>query len=250
MRSWTVLLAGSLWLTGAAFAAEPDLCEVPASMLFSDAELLRVQLAVKQGQPLKVVVVGTGSSLLAGGGGPERSYPARLEAALKERLPGVPVTVKPFAKPRQTAEDMAQDLEKLVQEEKPNLFIWQTGTIDAMRGIDPEDFRHTLDEGVETAHAGGADVVLMNTQYSPRTESLIANTAYLDNMRWVAQHRNVPLYDRLAIMRHWSDSGTFDFTVGGRDFILAQKVHNCIGKTLAAQIIDAAHLNGFKARAQ
>jgi hypothetical protein len=88
----------------------------------------------------------------------------------------------------------------------------------------------------------------MNTQYSPRTESLIANTAYLDNMRWVAQHRSVPLFDRLAIMRHWSDSGTFDFTVAGRDFTLAQKVHNCIGKTLAAQIIDAAHLNGFSAK--
>lgn len=250
MRSWTVLLAGSLWLTGAAFAAEPDLCEVPASMLFSDAELLRVQAAVKQSQQLKVVVVGTGSSLLGGGGGAERSYPARLEAALKERLPGVAVTVKPFAKPRQTAEDMAQGLEKIVQEEKPNLVIWQTGTIDAMRGLDPEDFRLTLDEGVETLLAGGADVILMNTQYSPRTESLIANTAYTDNMRWVAQHRNVPLYDRLSIMRHWSDSGAFDFTVGGRDFVLAQKVHNCVGKTLAAQIIDAAHLNGFKAKVQ
>lgn len=250
MRSWTVLLAGSLWLTGAVFAAEPDLCEVPASMLFSDAELLRVQAAVKQSQQLKVVVVGTGSSLLGGGGGAERSYPARLEAALKERLPGVAVTVKPFAKPRQTAEDMAQGLEKIVQEEKPNLVIWQTGTIDAMRGLDPEDFRLTLDEGVETLLAGGADVILMNTQYSPRTESLIANTAYTDNMRWVAQHRNVPLYDRLSIMRHWSDSGAFDFTVGGRDFVLAQKVHNCVGKTLAAQIIDAAHLNGFKAKVQ
>lgn len=250
MRSWTILLAGSLLLTGAARAAEPDPCEVPAYLLFSDAELLRVQKSVRQSQQLKVVVVGSGSSLLAGGGGPERSYPARLEAALKERLPNVAVTVKPFAKPRQTAEDMAQGLEKLVQEEKPHLVIWQTGTIDAMRGLDPEDFRLTLDEGVEQMHAADVDVMLMNSQFSPRTESLISNTAYTDNMRWVAQHRNVPLFDRLAIMRHWSDNGSFDFTVGGRDFTLAQKVHNCIGRALAAQVIDAAHLSAFRAKVQ
>src|SRR5690606_30379953 len=108
---------------------------------------------------------------------------------------------------------------------KPNLVIWQTGTVDAMRGVDPDDFRLTLDEGVETIHSGGADVVLMNMQYSPRTEQLIANTAYVDNMRWVAQHRHVPMFDRLGIMRHWSDIGAFDFTVGRRDFALAQRVH-------------------------
>jgi hypothetical protein len=250
MRSWIALIAGSLLLTGAALAAEPEPCEVPAYLLFSDAELVRVQKAVKESRQLKVLVVGSGSSLLAGGGGPALSYPARLEAALKERLPNVAVSVTPFAKPRQTAEDMGQGLEKLVADEKPNLVIWQTGTIDAMRGLDPEDFRLTLDEGVETIHAGGADAMLMNTQYSPRTESLIANTAYNDSMRWVAQHRNVPLFDRLGIMRHWSDVGTFDFTVAGRDFTLAQKVHNCIGKALAAQLLDAAHLNPMKAKAQ
>src|SRR5690606_13780952 len=157
-------------------------------------ELHRVEKAVKQDRQLKVVVVGTGSSLLAGGDGVQRSYPARLEAALKERLEGVAVSVKSFSTPRRTAEDMGETLGKIVAEEKPNLVIWQTGTVDAMRGVDPDDFRLTLDEGVETIHSGGADVVLMNMQYSPRTEQLIANTAYVDNMRWVAQHRHVPMF--------------------------------------------------------
>lgn len=250
MRSLFAPLVGCVLFAGAAFGIEPDPCEVPAYLLFSDAELARVEKAVKQSQQLKIVVAGTGSSLLGGGGGAQRSYPARLEAALAERLPGVAVKVKPYAKPRQTAEDMGAALDKVVQEEKPDLVVWQTGTVDAMRGIEPEDFRLTLDDGVETVHAGGADVILMNMQYSPRTESLIANTAYVDNMRWVAQHRDVPLFDRLAIMRHWSDVGTFDFTVGARDFALAQRVHDCIGKALAAQVIDAAHLSAFRSKGQ
>ena len=56
----------------------------------------------------------------------------------------------------------------------------------------------------------GADVVLMNLQYSPRTETMISAPPYLDNMRVVAQQHDVPLFDRFAIMRHWNDAGDFD----------------------------------------
>jgi hypothetical protein len=32
---------------------------------------------------------------------------------------------------------------------------------------------------------------------------------YADNMR-VAQQHEIPLFDRLAVMRNWSDTGAFD----------------------------------------
>jgi hypothetical protein len=58
----------------------------------------------------------------------------------------------------------------------------------------------------------------------------------------VAQQHEVPLFDRLAIMRHWSDTGEFDLYASGRDNVLAQRVHDCIGRGLATLIIEAAHL--------
>ena len=93
---------------------------------------------------------------------------------------------------------------------KPTLVIWQTGTVDAMRSIDPDDFRGAVDEGVAALQNAGADVVLMNLQYSPRTETMISAPPYLDNMRVVAQQHDVPLFDRFAIMRHWNEQGDFD----------------------------------------
>ena len=51
------------------------------------------------------------------------------------------------------------------------------------------------------------DVILMNLQYSPRTETMISAPPYLDNMRVVAQQHDVPLFDRFAIMRQWNDAG-------------------------------------------
>ena len=105
---------------------------------------------------------------------------------------------------------MAAGLVKLVEAKRPTLVIWQTGTVDAMRSVDPDDFRSAVDEGVAALQKAGADVVLMNLQYSPRTETMISVPPYLDNMRVVAQQHDVPLFDRFAIMRHWNDAGDFD----------------------------------------
>jgi lysophospholipase L1-like esterase len=239
------LIAASLTvlaLAVAAYAAEPQKCEIPGYLLFGNNELKRVAEAVTKDRRLTIAVVGTGSSALAGPNGPPSAYPARLEAALKQRLPSVEVKVVTLVRTRMTADDLAKGMDKLLVDEKPDLVIWQTGTLDAIRRIEPDDFRAALDEGVETLHKGGADVILMNMQYSPRTDIMVALGPYADNMRVVAQQHEIPLFDRLGIMRHWSDIGAFDLYAAGKDNVLAHKVHDCIGRAIASMIIDAAHL--------
>jgi len=236
-------------LTGTVVAAEGQKCEIPGYLLFGNNELKHVAEAVKKERRLTIAVVGTGSSILAGPDGPRSAYPARLEAALKQRLPSVAVKVVTLVRTRMSAEDLAQGMAKLLVDEKPDLVIWQTGTLDAIRRIEPDDFRAALDEGVETLHKGGADVILMNMQYSPRTDIMVALGPYADNMRVVAQQHEIPLFDRLAIMRHWSDTGAFDLYAAGKDNVLAQRVHDCIGRAIASMIIDAAHLGPVESKA-
>jgi hypothetical protein len=86
-------------------------------------------------------------------------------------------------------------------------------------------------------------------QYSPRTESMIAVGGYADNMRWVAREREVPLFDRMAIMRHWNDTGAIDLYAATKDIGIAKKVHDCIGRAIASLIIDAAHLEALETKA-
>jgi len=241
-----VLVMPGLPLAGGAVAAERQTCEIPGYLLFGSNELKRVHAAVVQGGRLTVAVVGTGSSILAGPDGPRSAYPARLEAALHQRLPTVAVKVVTLVRTRQTADDLAQGMAKLLVDEKPDLVIWQTGTVDAIRRTDPDNFRAALEEGVDALHKGGADVILMNMQYSPRTETMISLGPYADNMRVAAQQHDIPLFDRLAIMRHWSDTGAFDLYATGKDNVLAQRVHDCIGRGIASMIIDAAHLRSVE----
>ena len=236
------LSAAWLALAGGMVAAEGQRCEVPDYLLFGNNELKHVTEAVKKDRRLTIAVVGTGSSILAGPDGPRSAYPARLEEALKRRLPSVAVKVVTLVRTRMSAEDLARGMAKLLVDEKPDLVIWQTGTLDAIRRIEPDDFRAALEEGLETLHKGGADVILMNMQYSPRTDIMIALGPYADNMRVVAQQHEIPLFDRLAIMRHWSDTGAFDLYAAGKDNVLAHRVHDCIGRSIASMIIDAAHL--------
>ena len=240
------LLAGLAAATGLARAedapqASPQACEVPAYLLTTESLLPKVTDAVKNGRPLNILVVGSRSSTIAASA--DSAYPAQFQAALKEKLPSIPINLSVELQPGKTAEEADTTLVKLVEAKRPTLVIWQTGTVDAMRSVDPDDFRGAVDEGVVALQKAGADVVLINLQYSPRTETMISAPPYLDIIRVVAQEKSVPLFDRFGIMRHWNDAGDFDLfsAVHGPD--MAKRVHACIGRALSKFIFDAARLD-------
>ena len=221
--------------------ASPQACEVPAYLLSTESLLPKVTEAVKNGRPLTILVVGSRSSTIAASA--DSAYPAKLQAALKERLPSIPIDLSVELQTGKTAEDVVGNLVKLVEAKKPTLVIWQTGTVDAMRSVDPDDFRGAVDEGVAALQKAGVDVVLINLQYSPRTETMISAPPYLDSIRVVAQQHDVPLFDRFAIMRHWNDAGDFDLFSAVHGPELAKRVHACLGRALTKFVIDAAHLS-------
>ena len=102
--------------------------------------------------------------------------------------------------------------------------------------------RGAVTDGVAALQNAGADVVLMNLQYSPRTETMISVPPYLDNLKVVAQEHDIPLFDRFAMMRQWSDQGQFDLFNPAHGPELAKRVHDCLGRALAQFVVDAAHL--------
>jgi hypothetical protein len=245
-KAWAMLglgvLSGVLAAAIAPARAEdtnPGSCDVPAYLLATESALPKVAEQVKSGQ-LHILVVGSRSSTI--NASEASAYPARLQAALREKLPTVEVNVSVEIQVKKTAEETAGSFVKLMEDKKPTLVVWQTGTVDAMRSIDPDDFRTALDEGVAALQNAGAEVILINPQYSPRTETMVSVPPYLDSMRVVAQKYDVPLFDRFAIMHQWSDAGDFDLFSAVHGVELAKRVHDCLGRALSAFVIDAAHL--------
>jgi hypothetical protein len=245
----TFILAvlATIALAGGAAAAEstPD-CDVPDRFILAENDLTRVSAEIKDRHRLDISVVGSRSSALSGPDGARFAYPAQLEQALKERLPGNEIKVTAHVPSGLTTADMAAGLPKILSEDHPALVIWQAGTVDALRGVEPDDFRTALDQGLDAVTAAGADVIMMNMQYSPRTESMLGVAPFADVMHWVAEQRGVALFDRLAIMHYWSDEGTFDLYAATSGYAMARRVHECIGRALASQIINAARLDAVK----
>jgi hypothetical protein len=242
-----VLAAAAIAMPAAAAEPSPD-CDVPAYMLATDLTLGKVAAALKTDRKLDILVVGSRSSSISAV--ESTAYPARLQGLLRDRLPGVAVNVMTELRPKRTAAEVASGLGQLAAEKKPSLVIWQTGTFDAIRSIDPDEFRNALGAGVDALQKAGTDVVLMNLQYSPRTETMINPGPYLDNMRVVSQEHDVPLFDRFAIMRYWNEAGEFDLFNPSPGIDMAMRVHGCLARALARFVIDAAHVSPTEVRPQ
>ncbi|MBO0753133.1 MAG: SGNH/GDSL hydrolase family protein [Bradyrhizobiaceae bacterium] len=235
------LLCALTFASAVAKDGEANECIEAAGSIAPDFALPAVAKAIA-GKKLDIAVIGSASSELNGPAGTNIAYPTALERGLRSVLPGVAVTVTTYARPRETASEMQARIAHILGESKPALVIWQTGTADALRGIDPDEFRASLDDGIDKLHAAGADVVFVNMQYSPRIEAMLAVTPYADAMRYVAMQHEVVLFDRFDIMKRWNESGIFDLYGATRSTNVAEKVHGCLGRLLADAVIEGARM--------
>jgi len=235
-------IAATLALATAAQAAVEERCSVPDILVHPLALLPRVATSVKTQRKLDIVVLSGSPSQVGLANGP-RSYPFFLDAALRAKLQGVSVRVVIKTAPRRTAFEVVPTLPQILAEEKPTLVVWQSGTVEAYRGIDADAFGRKLRLGVTTLLDGGADVMLVNMQFSPRTDALVDAASYTEMMRYVSELKDVPFFNRYAIMRTWSDGGAFDLAalhIGREEY---EQIHRCLGELMAQFIMRAASLS-------
>lgn len=217
--------------------AQPPSCVAPDEFRYLTDDLPLMREAMRRTHALKVVVMGSASTI---GVGPDTAYPEKFRAALAKHLPGVSVSVTVKARPGQTAADMLKVLKTEVLPIKPNLVVWQTGTADANRGVNPEDFADTLIKGIELVHRASADVILIDMQFSPYTSSMVNLETYRKLMIWAAQRRDVFLFRRYELMHYWSENQIFDLGVTDRaeQRRVAARIHECIGEILAEAVLS------------
>jgi acyl-CoA thioesterase-1 len=227
-----------LTLHAASAEEKPKDCSVPAELTEGEPKLPLLAQHMAQRQPVTIVAIGGSST--AGGAvqSARQAYPQRLEEELGRRHPGVPIRVVNKGVPRQTAQEEADRFPQDVFAENPVMAIWETGTAEAVRGIDVDAFTATLEAGIAALRARHIEVVLIDMQFSRRTASVIGFDRYLDAMHRLADLDEVALFRRFEIMKSWSETGAFNFeeVPQSERSDLAAAVYSCLAQRLADAI--------------
>jgi lysophospholipase L1-like esterase len=193
---------------------------------------------VAERRPLKIVAIGSSSTFGTGASSPDKSYPSRLEAELKTRLPGVPVTVLNKGIGGEEAPLMIARFDADVFEEAPDLVLWQVGSNSVLMNHPTPG--EVIREGVESLKASGAEVILVNPQYAPKILAKADVGHMVDVITATARDSQVGLFNRFAIMRYWFESEriSFEQTLSSDGLHMNDWSYACTAKLLANALLD------------
>jgi lysophospholipase L1-like esterase len=239
--------AGALAALALAFCMVPvssfaqDSCNGPADAKNIDYIPARFRQRIVQGKPIKIVAIGSSSTYGSGASSPAASYPSRLEAELKAKLPGLPVTVLNKGVGGEEAAQMVARFPADVLDEKPDLVLWQVGSNSVLR--DHPTPALLIRQGIETLKAQGAEVVLINPQFAPKIIVKTNVERALEIITATARDEEVGLFNRFGLMRYWRETAKLPF----ERFITPDGVHmNDWGYACVATILADALLDGLK----
>ena len=197
--------------------------------------------ALRRGDELVIVAIGSSSTSGVGASDRKHSYPARLETELHRRWPGHKVRVINKGIGGEEAPEMLARFERDVLSHNPDLVIWQAGTNMLLRNGTKETLLPLLRAGIGRLKADHIDVVLMDPQYAPKVTDIPSHPGFVQTIADAAHEQRVGLFHRFALMRDWVDDKEF----GVDDIISSDKLHmndvsyRCVARSLASGIADA-----------
>ncbi len=210
-------------------------CLPPKRVAKSIGSLPHVAGKLASGQPVVIVAFGSSSTQGYGSSSPEFTYPNRLAAQLQRQYPSADITVVNSGHGGEDAPEMMKRLQTSVIDRKPDLVIWQVGTNAVLRNLDPAETAKMVEDGIARIQAAGADLVLVDPQYSPRvTERGESASRMVTLLSKVAELRHVGIFPRFEVMREWHENQALPID----SFVIADGLHmNDWGYACFAQLL-------------
>jgi acyl-CoA thioesterase I len=224
------------------YAAPPaEICLTANSDLSLGVQLPRAAKRLKFGDPLKIVAIGSSSTVGLWVLRSADTYPEVMRQELLRLRPNVRVSVINSGRIGDTIPDNIARFERDVFAQNPDLVIWQLGTNDIAWGGNPDDLlKSKFIAGVKALKARSVDVILMDLQYAP----LVLRSIHYSTMETIisdaSKQERVGLFSRFALMRKAIDAG-----VSPGALVSWDGLHNtvdgydCIGRALARAISNS-----------
>jgi lysophospholipase L1-like esterase len=202
--------------------------------------LARLAARIAQREPVTVVAFGSSSTEGVGATSQFNTYPARLEAELKQQFPGIAVRVVNRGVSGEDVAEMLKRFDRDIVATKPDLVVWQLGTNAILRddGIAPE--QPLMMRGIHAFKKAGIDLILMNPQFAPKVMRDPDAIPMVEMIASIARATSVPVFRRFEMMRHWRD----DLDMPYEQFLSPDLLHmndfsyGCVARYLAAAIAE------------
>ncbi|OKO72999.1 SGNH/GDSL hydrolase family protein [Bradyrhizobium sp. NAS96.2] len=210
-------------------------CHQPTGVPNTTGSLPHVAAKLAAGKPVVIIAFGSSSTQGYGSSAPEFTYPNRLAAQLRRQYPSADITVLNRGKGGEDAPEMMKRLQTEVIDMHPDMVIWQVGTNAVLRNLDPVETAKQVEDGVARIQADGADLVLVDPQYSPRvTERPESARGMVKLLGRIAALRHVGIFPRFEVMRDWHEKQAIPIN----DFVIADGLHmNDWGYACFAQLL-------------
>jgi lysophospholipase L1-like esterase len=210
-------------------------CLPPKGGAKSVGSLPHVANKLAAGQPVLIIAFGSSSTAGFGSSAPEFTYPNRLAGQLRRQYPTADITVLNRGNGGEDAPEMMKRLQTSVIDMKPDLVIWQVGTNAVLRNLDPTETAQMVEDGIGRIQAAGADLVLVDPQYSPAVNAKAENAGRMVQLlSKVAALKHVGIFPRFEVMREWHEGQSIPFD----SFVIADGLHmNDWGYACFAQLL-------------
>jgi lysophospholipase L1-like esterase len=210
-------------------------CLSPKGVVKPMGSLPHVASKLAAGQPVVIIAFGSSSTDGYGASSPEFKYPNRLAAQLRRQYPSADITVVNRGKGGEDAPEMMKRLQSEVIDMHPDMVIWQVGTNAVLRNLDPGETARTVEEGVRRIQEAGADLVLVDPQYSPAVNAKGESAGKMVRLLGrVAELRHVGVFPRFEVMRDWHERQAIPID----SFVISDGLHmNDWGYACFAQLL-------------
>jgi lysophospholipase L1-like esterase len=199
--------------------------------------LRSLRRALSKSQLVRVLAVGSSSTVGVGASSPSATYIAKLEPTLEGFLKGLDINVIGRGVSGEVAQGAADRMKREVEEAKPDLVIWQVGTNDALRHINIDSFKGCLKNTLAWLAERKIDVVLIDPQYG----DVLTKDAYYETVvkavADVARDSRVLLVDRFEAMRELQRERGDKFYLTSDNLHLNDTGHRCLAEQLARTIV-------------
>jgi lysophospholipase L1-like esterase len=218
-------------------AGAPATCPATAPTAFADngAEIPLAEPSA--GHRLRILAIGSSSTLGVGASNPDAAYPAQLEARLSGDW-GISADVVNAGVGGETSDTTLKRLLAALAANPPNLVVWQVGTNDAVGGVDPDAFRANLAAGVAAARARRVPIVLVDPQFYFGIKNLARFQQYVTIIGEVGAAERVPVFSRFAMMKAWAakSATTLRAALAPDGFHMDDEGYACFARALAGDL--------------